>query len=465
MPWLGSDPSPRAALARRPRGAAGPARAPRARQLLPRPPGVVHRPRRRRRAGESRRSRAAQRAAGRRPQRAGRPLHADHARRRPRSLRGRRQRCRAPTPPTSTRRGWATSPHPAVAAVTITVTEAGYLRGADGGLDADRPEVGRTSRPCGATRPRSSRTDAGAAAGRARRAPAGRRRTARVVPCDNVAGNGAIVARVVATLPSSLVPGVLDWLDESVSFVTTMVDRITPRTAPDDVRAVLAGTGRDDRVPVVTEPFKEWVLAARSARAGRPGRTPAPRSPTTSRRSSTASCGCSTAPIRCSPTPARSAATTTVAEAAADDACRGWVEQWWSEASPHLAQPAEESRPIAPRCSSASRTRACTTASPGSRWTARRSCRSGSCPCCAPSAPRAGCPRAPHARWPRGCAICAASARPSMTRAPTKSSRSRGGPSRTRCRALLEQLAPGLGADDETVALVVDQSRQSGAGG
>ena len=31
-----------------------------------------------------------------------------------------------------------------------------------------------------------------------------------------------------------------------------------------------------------------------------------------------------------------------VLEAAGDETCRAWVEQWWAEASPHLDQPAEE---------------------------------------------------------------------------------------------------------------------------
>ena len=54
--------------------------------------------------------------------------------------------------------------------------------------------------------------------------------------------------------------------------------------------------GVDDRAPVVTEPFSEWVISgATSPAGGRAGRRRARRSPTTSGRSSSASCGCSTA--------------------------------------------------------------------------------------------------------------------------------------------------------------------------
>ena len=64
-------------------------------------------------------------------------------------------------------------------------------------------------------------------------------------------------------------PALADWIRGNVSFVTTMVDRITPRTTADDVRAVAERTGWADAVPVVTEPFTEWVLSG-DFPAGRP---------------------------------------------------------------------------------------------------------------------------------------------------------------------------------------------------
>ena len=66
-----------------------------------------------------------------------------------------------------------------------------------------------------------------------------------------------------------------------MAVVTTMVDRITPRTAPDDVRTVLEATGFDDRCPVVTEPFTSGCSAGSSRPDGPAGRKPARRSPTT----------------------------------------------------------------------------------------------------------------------------------------------------------------------------------------
>ena len=75
--------------------------------------------------------------------------------------------------------------------MTITVTEAGYLRGADGGLDVDREEVQADlavlrADPTALVRTTPARLLAGIAA--RRRADAG---PIALVPCDNVPGNGA----------------------------------------------------------------------------------------------------------------------------------------------------------------------------------------------------------------------------------------------------------------------------------
>ena len=82
-------------VARRPPGTAGSPRAPRTRQLLPRARGVVHRPGVRR-VGDRGVHGPVEPIRGRRPQRSGRALHADLARRRSRSVRGRRQPCARP---------------------------------------------------------------------------------------------------------------------------------------------------------------------------------------------------------------------------------------------------------------------------------------------------------------------------------------------------------------------------------
>lgn len=118
---------------------------------------------------------------------------------------------------------------PAVAIVTLTITEAGY---------GDTPVVARLTHAL-LTRFRAG--EPGLA----------------VVSCDNLSGNGALLRRLVTERAEAdgAEAAALGWLAEEVSFVDTMVDRITPSV--------------DDPAVVRTEPFTEWVLAG-SFPAGRP---------------------------------------------------------------------------------------------------------------------------------------------------------------------------------------------------
>ena len=228
---------------------------------------------------------------------------------------------------------------PQVRAVTITVTEAGYVRGPDGGLDRDRDQVKADvealrkdlTAPVG-TAP--ARLVAGCAA---RRQGDGGPLT--IVSCDNLPGNGAVVARVVRDLAELVDPGLADWIAGSVSYVTTMVDRITPRTTPEDVQTVAEATGLHDSSPVGTEPFSEWVLSGRFP-GGRPGWEDAGATftddiePYEHRKLWLLNGGHSLLAYAGSILGHQ-----TVAEAVADETCRGWLEVWWSEASRYLSLP------------------------------------------------------------------------------------------------------------------------------
>lgn len=231
---------------------------------------------------------------------------------------------------------------PELAAVTITITEAGYRRRAGGGLDLSQPDVqadlGALHRdPRALVRTAPARLLAGIIA--RRRADGG---PLSIVPCDNVSGNGAMVERVLRDAAELLDPAAAAWIAGSISFVTTIVDRITPRTAAQDVRTVLDSNGWDDRCPVVTEPFHEWVLSGEFP-ASRPRWEDAGAiftadiAPYDQRKLWLLNGGHSllayAGSIR---------GNETVAAALSDETCRHWLEQWWSEASAHLAQPAAE---------------------------------------------------------------------------------------------------------------------------
>jgi fructuronate reductase len=250
--------------------------------------------------------------------------------------------------------------NPAVRVLTLTVTEAGYCRGDDGGLAFGHPAVAADLRrlvhgrsgaqpPHGLGPRRRAETPRDAeplrtAPGRVlaglqerRRADAG---PLALVPCDNLIDNGTVLRRVILEFADAVDPGLTGWIVDSVSFVSTAVDRITPRATGEDGQAAARITGWADRAPVVTEPFREWVLSGNFP-GGRPaweeaGAQFVPEvAPFEHRKlwllngahSLLAYGGLLRGHI-------------TVAGAIADDTCRRWVSEWWDEASAHLPQPA-----------------------------------------------------------------------------------------------------------------------------
>jgi len=124
--------------------------------------------------------------------------------------------------------------------------------------------------------------------------------------------------------------------------VTTMVDRITPRVTPEDVRAVASRTGWQDAVPVVTEPFTEWVLSG-DFPAGRPAwdaagaRFVADVVPHETRKLLLLNGGHSLLAYAGS-----ARGHDTIAGAVADPVCLAWLHQWWDEAVRHVPLPAAE---------------------------------------------------------------------------------------------------------------------------
>jgi fructuronate reductase len=232
---------------------------------------------------------------------------------------------------------------PELALVTTTVTEAGYRRASDGGLDRADPEV---AADIAALDEHGADADVITAPGKLALGLAVRRAHdlpgLAVVPCDNVPDNGAMAQRVVGELAAAVDPGLAAWIEEHVAFVTTMVDRITPHSTDDDRATVRERLGVDDPVPVVTEPYVEWVLSGRFPQ-GRPrwedvgARFVDDILPWEHRKlwllNGSHSLMAYAGTLR---------GHETVEQAIADPVVRGWVEQWWDDAARHLPLPPEE---------------------------------------------------------------------------------------------------------------------------
>jgi fructuronate reductase len=161
-----------------------------------------------------------------------------------------------------------------------------------------------------------------------------------VVSCDNLPGNGELT-RTALTSFAELVGAsdLLIYLNERVTFPSTSIDRITPKTTDAELALVRDETGWGDRSPVVTEPFHDWVISG-DFPAGRPewekagARFVDDIDPFERRKlwllngshSFLAYAGAARGHE-------------TVAQAIGDPQIRSWVGELWDEASRHLTEP------------------------------------------------------------------------------------------------------------------------------
>jgi fructuronate reductase len=160
---------------------------------------------------------------------------------------------------------------PELAIVTLTITERGYRLTWDGSLDTTDELLmqdleGLRAAEGTAYTPRT-------ALGRLLLGFDARRRAGlpglAVIPCDNVPANGRFLSKGALDAAARIDPLLRAWIADNVSFVSTSVDRITPRLTADDVHEINRRAEFEDAAPVITEPFTDWVLCG-SFPAGRP---------------------------------------------------------------------------------------------------------------------------------------------------------------------------------------------------
>lgn len=81
-----------------------------------------------------------------------------------------------------------------------------------------------------------------------------------ILSCDNLQGNGAIARKAVESFASLRSDALGSWIAANVAFPNSMVDRITPQTTDAHREMVAQDFGIEDRWPVVTEPFRQWII-------------------------------------------------------------------------------------------------------------------------------------------------------------------------------------------------------------
>lgn len=227
---------------------------------------------------------------------------------------------------------------PETVMVTLTITEAAYGLDSNGSFDAGTGafagdlEVLKGAVGAGGTLATPLARLVSALAAR-RDAAAG---PIAVVSCDNLSGNGEVARRSIRGLAEAWDRELAQWIAANASFVSTSVDRITPRTTAADIAEIEEACGYRDSSPVVAEPFRDWVLSG-SFPGGRPrwedagARVVDDIEPYENRKlwllNGAHSLLAYAGQLR---------GHTTVAEALEDPLCRDAVEAFWDEAAEHL---------------------------------------------------------------------------------------------------------------------------------
>lgn len=139
--------------------------------------------------------------------------------------------------------------------VTITVTESGYYTDPDGNLNASDQII--SAEAAGS----SAQSVYGylRAGLQARMEATGAPLT--IACCDNIRQNGKMLRRnLLAYLSLCGDQSLVDWVSEHVAFPCSMVDRITPRSAPELSVELSQIVGSDVASPIMAEDFIQWVL-------------------------------------------------------------------------------------------------------------------------------------------------------------------------------------------------------------
>lgn len=154
---------------------------------------------------------------------------------------------------------------PATRLVTLTITEGGYnIDEASGAFDTANPAIMHDLE-----HPAAPTTAFGYLTGALVRRRGAGLGPFTILSCDNLQGNGAITRNALLAFARLQDDALANWIAANVAFPNSMVDRITPQTTDADRALIAQEYGIIDAWPVVTEPFRQWIIEDRFSN-GRP---------------------------------------------------------------------------------------------------------------------------------------------------------------------------------------------------
>ena len=154
---------------------------------------------------------------------------------------------------------------PQVAIVSLTITEKGYCHSpATGQLMLDNPLIAADLR-----NPQQPKSAVGVIVEALARRKAAGLTPFSVMSCDNMPENGHVARNVVTAYAREVNRDLAAWIEQHVTFPSTMVDRIVPAVTPETLDKIAQLTGVRDPAGVACEPFRQWVIEDNFV-AGRP---------------------------------------------------------------------------------------------------------------------------------------------------------------------------------------------------
>ncbi|MDX6042169.1 mannitol dehydrogenase family protein [Scandinavium lactucae] len=154
---------------------------------------------------------------------------------------------------------------PQVAIVSLTITEKGYCHSpATGELN-----LGNSLIAADLQNPHQPTSAPGVVVEVLARRKAAGLPAFSVMSCDNMPENGHVLGNVVRAYARALDSDLAEWIEQNVTFPSTMVDRIVPAVTPETLDKIEAITGVRDPAGVACEPFRQWVIEDNFV-AGRP---------------------------------------------------------------------------------------------------------------------------------------------------------------------------------------------------
>lgn len=145
---------------------------------------------------------------------------------------------------------------PTTRIVSLTVTENGYcLNPFSKQLDPSHPQIAHDL-----AHPDTPRSAIGLLVEAFRRRHQNAMPGLTALTCDNIQHNGTVLKQAVLAFAELRDAPLARWIEAHASFPSTMVDRITPVTTAADIDYLASRFGVDDRWPVFSELFRQWVI-------------------------------------------------------------------------------------------------------------------------------------------------------------------------------------------------------------